>query len=165
MILKWDSIGNLENSLYDFLNTAIQAGPVQVLDDNGVAKNLQVRVGDKFDTDWGLPVIQIYHDSNPSAPRLSVGSNMRDTRYLIVIDIRANNHTNRQNIADWVVDTINEGFPYYEYTPNGENPTKTLMGNLGFDFVTNQKVNLGEDVSIYDKYRHRITISCWIPCS
>jgi hypothetical protein len=164
MILKWDNIGNIENSLYEFLTTAINAGPIQVLDDNGSPKTIQVRVGDKFDDNWELPVIQIYHDSNPSAPRLTLGSNMRDTRYLIILDIRANNHTNRQNIADWVVDTINEGFPYNEYTPNGLNPSKMEIGLVGFDFITNQKLNLGEDVSIFDKYRHRISISCWIPC-
>lgn len=162
MILKWDSIGNLENSLYEFLKSEIQSNSIQILDDNGVIKDLTVRVGDKFDNEWTLPVIQIYHDSNPSALRLSVGSNLRDTRYLIILDIRANNATNRQNITDWVVDTINEGFPYFEYTPNGNNPTKVQNGRISFDYVTNQKVILGEDVSIYDKYRQRISISCWI---
>lgn len=162
MILKWDSIGNLENSLYDFLQSTITTNSVQVLDDKGVAKDLTVRVGNKADSDWSLPVIQIYHDSNPSALRLSIGSNLRDTRYLIIIDIRANNDTNRQNITDWVVDTINEGFPYFEYTPNGVNPTKVQNGRVSFDFVTNQKLLLGEDVPLYDAYRQRISISCWL---
>lgn len=164
MILKWDNIGNLENSLYEFIKDAITTDSVQVLDDNGVAKDLTVRVGDKFDDKWELPVIQVYHDSNPSAPRLSVGSNLRDTRYLIILDIRSNNHTNRQNIADWVVDTINEGFPYFEYTPNGETPSKVQNGRVSFDYVTNQKVFLGDDVELFDKYRHRISISCWCAC-
>lgn len=161
-ILKWDNIGNLENSLKEFLDSAIQTGSVQVLDDAGVAKDLTVRVGSKVDNEWTLPVIQVYHDSNPSAPRIVVGSNRRDTRYLIILDIRANNDTNRINITDWVINTINEGFPYFEYMPNGTTPSKSQNGRVSFDFVSNLKVILGEDVSIYDKYRQRISISCWI---
>lgn len=162
MILSWDNIANIEQSLFDFLKSAIQTGNIQVLDDNGTAKDVNVRVGNKFDKEWSLPTIQIFHDSNPSAPRESVGSERRDTRYLIIIDIRANNETNRLNIADWVTDTINDGFPFYEYTMNGNSPTKILKGECPFDFVTNTKVNLGLDADLIDKYRHRISISCWI---
>lgn len=162
MILKWEDSSNLEQSLYDFLVESITTNNVQVLDDTGTPKTLNVRVGEIFNTEWGLPTIQIYHDSNPSMPRLEIGSDRRDTRFLIIIDVRANNPTNRKNIADWITTVINTGFAFYEYTPNGTTPTKVQNGHVDFDFLFNGKVNLGDDVSIYDKYRHRISINCWI---
>lgn len=161
-LLGWGDSANLEQSLYDFLSTEISNASLKVLDNLGKEKTILVKVGNSFDDNWTLPVVQVYKDSNPSAPRLEIGSNRRDTRFLLIIDIRCENETQRINIADWVTQIINEGFPFYEYTMNGSSPTKSQNGNASFDFVLNQKINLGEDVSLFDKFRHRISISCWL---
>lgn len=161
-LLGWGDIANLEQSLYDFISTEISDVSLQVLDNQGKTKNILVKVGNSFDDNWSLPIIQVYHDSNPVMPRLEISSNRRDTRFLLILDIRCENETQRMNIADWVTNIINDGFPFYEYTMNGVTPSKSQNGNVSFDFVLNQKVNLGEDVSLYDKYRHRISLSCWI---
>lgn len=163
-IVTYNTLANLEQSLYEKLVSTIASQSLQVLDDNGNPKDVRVRIGYKLDNDYTLPMIQVYHDSNPSNQRLTIGSNRRDTRYLVIIDIRSNNDTNRLNLTDFVIDTINDGFEFYEYTANGENPTKTQKGYVGFDFISNQHLSLGDDAPIYDQCRQRISISCWLPC-
>ena len=164
-VLSYKTLANLEQSIYEKLVSTITAQGLQILDDKGNLEDILVRVGFNLDQNYNLPVIQIYHDSNPSNQRLSIGSDRRDTRYLMIIDIRSNNDTNRLNLTDFVVDTLTNGFPFYTYTPNGENPTKTQTGYVEFDFVTNQHLALGDDAPIYDQCRQRISISCWIACS
>lgn len=162
-ILSYKTITNLENSLYDFVNEAVSTASLQVVKD-GETTDVSVEVGYKINRDWTLPIIQLYHDSK-TLPRLELGSNKRLKQHLMILDIRADSGFNRDNLADWLEETINDGFPYYEYTPNGSNPTKTQNGRVSFEFVSSTKVDLGDDVDIFDKYRYRITINCYITCN
>jgi hypothetical protein len=154
MSLTWGTITNLESSLEDFLKQ-------EALND-GI--NVSVRVGQKVDANWTLPSIQIYLDYKLK-PRLELGSNLRMTRYLMILDIRATNNFERLNLADWVETVINDGFPFCDYnrdSQNPDNPVKTLRGHVGFDYVTSQALDFGDDVDSYDLYRYRITINAWI---
>jgi hypothetical protein len=154
MSLAWGKISNLESSLEDFLKQ-------EALNDG---LSVGIRVGQKLDTTWTLPSIQIYVDSKLK-PRLEIGSNKRATRYLIILDVRATNNLERLNLADWVETVFNDGFTYYEYVYNPltpDSPTKTDKGYVGFDFVRSEAIDFGDDVNSYDLYRYRITINAWI---
>lgn len=158
-LLTWQVQRNLENSFVDFLQSEISTSNLTVLDNEGNLKTPQIRVGFEADGSWELPVISFYLDSRVS-PRLSLGSNKRQKSYLLVIDIRALDIGMQQDLTDWVEETINDGFPYYEYSPSGdpENPTKVQTGYISLAFISSVPVRLGENVDIFEKFRHNITI-------
>lgn len=162
MIIGWQEYSNLENSLYDFLQDVVDTDTVEVLDDQGNAVPINIRVGETFNTDWNLPVVSFYFDSKQS-PRGFIGSSKRIKTYLLILDIRAWNGGQRQDLAEWVETTINEGFPFYEYTVSSdpENPTRILTGHVAVEFVSNLPVRL-DTTDMFEKYRQRISISCFI---
>lgn len=162
--LTWQTQRSLENSLAEFIQSKIDEESLTILDQNGNSRSVSVRVGYEFNTDWNLPVIQLYCDSK-LAPRLSIGSNKRQKSYLIVIDIRATNKGSQLDLTDWTEETINDGFIFYQYYKNPSQPTETnkvKMGYVSIDFVSNLPLNLGDGADLYDKYRQNITISATI---
>ena len=71
----------------------------------------------------------------------------------------------QNNLADWVEKTINNGLPYYEYEPNGndvDNPLTVKRGYMSVQFVLNQPIRLGDNADTFEKYRQNITISITI---
>lgn len=161
-LISWGESSNIEQSLFDFLNQAISDDSLYVIGNEGNQITPDVRIGYKADQSWILPVIQLYKDSSPSAPFLEIGSSRRDRRHLIIIDVRAENPTQRLDLVDWLVTSIENGFTYYEYTKNADSPSKTQAGYINFDFVSDTRVVADDNADLIDKYRHRISISCWI---
>ena len=158
-MLDWNLYRNEENSLRDFLTE--QAVIDDVTDINGVL--VPMRVGRKDDNDWTLPCITVYVDSE-TAPRLEIGSNIRNDAQIIIIDIFATNEGERLDLAKWVTDVINDGFRYYAYSPNVSNPEAPIKvaGRLmQIDFLSNNRVNLAQTVSEIDNHRHNITINAY----
>lgn len=159
-MLAWQFWRNLENSLKDFLDTEISND--SVTDINGVS--IPVRVGEKQSNIPQLPGIAVYVESE-TLSRLEIGSNIRDKRELIIIDIYATNSGERKDLANWLVGAINDGWRYNSYTPNintPESPTKVAGGWMSLNFLTNTKVKLGQNVSEIDAHRHRVSISAWL---
>lgn len=159
-MLAWQTYRCIENSLKDFLTTKVSDD--SVTDINGVA--VPIRVGRKEDNDWTLPCITFYLD-NETAERAFVGSNQRLNSYLIIIDIFATNEGERLDLAQWLKDTINDGFRYYTYTPSASTPnvpTKVAGGLVNINFLTNSRVALGQNVDKEDAHRHRISVTTWI---
>jgi len=161
-ILQWEKFTSLENSLYEFLTDIIADDSIQVLDDKGVAIPVNVRIGYSFDSTWELPVISLCEDSRVS-PRGFIGSNTRIKTFLMILDIRGLNDSQRSDLTTWLEETINAGFPYYKYTPSGDpqNPTKDLQGHVAVEFTTNLPLRL-DDGDLAEKYRQRMSISCQI---
>ena len=159
-MLAWQLYRNLENSLKDFLDTKITTD--SVTDINGV--KVPVRVGRKNDNDWTLPCISVYMESETLIP-FEIGSTLKDDRQLIIIDIYATNEGERLDLAKWLTTTINDGWRYYSYTPNiatPESPDKVAGGLVNVDFLTNTRVNLGQNSDELDAHRHRVSINVWI---
>ena len=159
-MLAWQLYRNLENSLKDFLDQKIIDDSVTDIND----VNVPVRVGRKNDDNWTLPCISLYVESE-TLERFEIGSNNRDDRQLIIIDIYATNEGERLDLAKWLSTTINNGWRYYSYTPNiatPESPTKVAGGLVNVDFLTNTRVNLGQNTDEIDAHRHRVTINVWI---
>jgi len=163
-VLPWKLRKNLETSLCDFLIEKINDESLQVVDECGALKTPNVRVGFNRKDDWELPVITVYSD-NVLSPRQCIGSNCRLNEYLIIIDIRALDIGMQLDLTDWVSNTINDGWNFYDYQPNNAdplNPIKTLAGYVSFDFVSNTSVRLGDNVDLFDRFRQNITISTYI---
>ena len=159
-MLAWQLWRNLEKSFKFFLIAQVLAD--SVTDANNVL--VPVRVGRKENNDWTIPCISLYVQSE-TAPRLEIGSNLRDDKQLIIIDIYATNSSERIDLAKWVTDTINNGFRYYAYSPNPttpDSPTKVAGGWVSLDFLTNARVELGQNTDPIDANRHRISITIWI---
>lgn len=162
--LTWQTQRNLENSFAQFLQDTITAASLTIPDENGTAKAVSVRVGFKFNESWELPIISVYADTK-TAPRLSIGSNKRANTFLIIIDIRTLDKGSQLDLTEWMQDTINDGFVFYEYIPNPSdpsNPIKVANGKVSIDFISNIPLRLGENVDLFDKYRQNITLACII---
>lgn len=161
MTLNWQLRRNLENSLAEFLQTESVGVTVWY---KGSDNTIDIRVGKSPRDDWKLPVIANYM-SDKTAPRGFVGNNKRLKSYLMVIDVRALDDGMRSDLAEWLTDTINEGFDYYEYEPNPADPDneiKTLSGKVSVEFITDSPIDAGIDADQFDKYRHNISVSLTI---
>ena len=135
MTLDWQLRRNLENSLAEFLQTESTG---VTLFFKGAEENIDVRVGNAPQDDWKLPNISVYMDTK-LAPRGFVGQNKRLPSYLMIIDIRALDDGMRSDLAEFVTDTINAGFTFFDYQPNSadpDNPIKTASGKVAVEFVT-----------------------------
>jgi hypothetical protein len=165
MILTWQIAANIENSIIEFLRDKVHNQSLQLLDSNGVAKNVNVYAGREVNTNWHLPLIQVYLDSKPDVQRLAIGSNKRLRSWQVIIDIRTLMSGQESNVADWVEDVINDGFTVYDYTPNSINPEIPAKVELGFgrvDFVSSLPVPDFDDADKFDQNRYRITIKIWM---
>lgn len=164
MILIWDEISNIENSLIEFLRTAVSTNSLQLLDNNGVAKNVNVYAGRNLGN-WDMPLIQVYYDSTPDANRLEVGSNKRLRSRQIIIEIRTLLPGQEIALGSWVETQINNGITIYDYAPNSINPDspiKTIIGHGRVDFISSVSVPPFDDSDIYDKNRYRLSFKIWI---
>jgi len=165
MILNWEISTNIENSLIEFLRNEVTAHSLQLLDCNGVAKTVNVYAGRELNSDWTLPLIQIFLDSKPDANRLEIGSNKRLRSFQVIIDIRTLLPGQESNLGDWVEEQINDGITIYDYTPNSSNPeapSKTAIGHGRIDFITSMPVPSWDDADLFDKNRYRITCKIWL---
>ena len=159
-MLAWQLYRNLENSLKDFLDTEIVNDSVTDINN----KLIPVRVGRKEDENWTLPCISVYMESELLTP-FEIGSVLKDERQLLIIDIYATNEGERLDVAKWLTTKINNGLRYYSYTPDintPESPTKVAGGWVNVDFLTNTRINLGQNVDYIDAHRHRVSINVWI---
>jgi len=152
--LPWGITKNLEYSVIQFLRAQATADSL----------NLQFRAEKTPDENWLLPVVQIYYFSKVPG-RLEIGSNLRFDTYIIMVDIRSDSEIPPIDIADWIVEKINDGCPYFQFTPNPsdpDHPNQVQAGNLIMDVFTSLPVNLGDNVDLFDKNRHRLTLKFWI---
>jgi hypothetical protein len=159
-MLAWQLYRNLENSLKEFLDNRIIEDSVTDIKGNLIP----IRIGRREENDWSIPCITFYFESE-TAPRLEIGSNKRDDNQLIIIDIYASDEGERLDLTKWLVDTINDGFRYYSYASdsiNREHPAKVEGGWVNVDFLTNIRINLGQNIDPIDAHRQRISILAWI---
>lgn len=164
-ILSYQKQRNLENSWADFVQDAIDTQNLTITDpDTGKPLQVNVTVGFPKSEDWNLPVISGYTDGKLS-PRLSIGSNCRLDSFLMIIDVRAPGIGTQLDLTEFIQNTINDGWTFFEYSPNPsdpQNPIKVEKGHVSIDFLSNVPVRLGENVDLFDKYRQNISLSCTI---
>jgi hypothetical protein len=155
----WKKYRNLQASLQEFLAAQAITDNVKDLEETSIT----IRVGRK-DATFTLTTISVYFESETSK-RFETGSNLRDDKQLMIIDIYAKNEADRLDLAKWVVDTINDGWQYYTYSNDSvvpDNPAKVIGKKVNVDFLTNGRVKLGDNIDQFDAHRHQITITAWI---
>jgi len=160
-LLSWQIRRNLENSLAFFLQTE---GSSTTVFYKGKEQGIDIRVGNAPQDNWSMPNISVYSDSR-TAPRGFVGNNKRLKSYLMIIDIRALDDGMRSDLAEWVSDTINEGFDVYTYSPNSitpDDPNKVLFGKASVVFVSDLPIRNTQNSDMFEKFRQNITISVTI---
>ena len=164
--LDWKQNSNLEDSLIQFFREQIEGdsdGETLTAFFEGEQLPIQVRVGYANSDNWQLPVISLYEDSTQN-PRPFVGTTKIVPEILLIIEVRGKNDRMRSDIARWVRDTINPGFPYYTYAPNPVTPNEpiaTLAGKANVRFLSDNVVRL-QNVDMIDQHRHRFSVSITI---
>ena len=157
--MSWGLYRNLQASLKDFL--VAQAVTDSLVDIND--ESVTFRIG-KSNSDWELTTVGMYFESE-TAERFELGSNNRDDKQLVIIDIYAKNEADRLDISKWLVDSINNGWRYYTFTGNAvtpDSPTKVAGGLVNVNFLSNAPVSLGNSTIEFEAHRHQITINVWI---
>jgi len=100
--------------------------------------------------------------------RNELGSTAYRPTYVFTIDIFAKSDAQRIDLSDYIMDTLNPGWTYYEVSQSsGSNRTLvyTDAGRVRIDGITdNVKVDLGEMGDIKDKYRQSIVITVTVGC-
>jgi hypothetical protein len=134
----------------------------ELAEDDGLSIN--IRVGRKNNSDFTLPCITCYFESETNE-RLEIGSNNTFDRKLFIFDIFATGEGERLDLAEWLKEAIRNGWKWYSYVPNESTPfepTKTEEGRVSINFLTNMRVTLGDNVDPIDQFRHRITVQVWM---
>lgn len=165
MILTWEQNTNIENSVYEFVQSAVATDSLQLLDENGTAQDVNVYIGRTLNNNWKLPLIQLYFDSTPDQNRLEIGTNKRLRSQLIIFEIRTLLPGQETNLGNWLEETINNGIPIYTYVPNSldtNTPIKTLQGHGRVDFISSLVVPVFDNADVYDKNRYRLSIKLWV---
>ena len=155
----WSLYRNIEASLDDFLIAQALSDSLKDINNNSIS----FQVGRKQSSSGELPLITMYMDSEVTT-RFEIGSFKREDLQTVIIDIYAKTEADRLDLAKWVVDTINNGWTYYIYADSADPdvPTKTASGRINVQtFLTNERVNLGQNTDTYDQHRHRISINVW----
>lgn len=109
-----------------------------------------------------LPVVCV-RLLNTASNRKEIGNYELRKLHTIVIDIFATSDGQRLDLADFIVDTIAEGIPYYIFTNiSGTNAEleKVADGKLVVNsFIDNSRVDFGDDVEPQDRFRHIISFT------
>jgi hypothetical protein len=95
--------------------------------------------------------------------RREVGSTTLLNDYILTIDIFASSDGLRIDLSDYILDKLKDGCIYYEHSQTSGAP-QTLTRTAGSKrlivkrFISNQKLDFGEDVDNYDKFRHFVQV-------
>lgn len=142
---------NLEASIIEFLRDELT-----VSWSNVTCEKTFSRV---YDID--LPVLLVRCGTTVHS-RAQVGDNSTVRTATMLLDIFAENDGQRLDLKDWLIETIKNGCPYYEYEiTNGEIDNKVLNGKIQVREISDDPIDFDvskDDLEPHDRYRHLITI-------
>jgi len=134
-------------------------------------------IKNSLDANWsGITTVKGFPDSDkPVIPcvaitletelsnRIEIGSRQMDDVYNFSIDIFAKSHAQRLDLANYIKNKLLEDWVYYTFAnQSGSNETveSIASGKVQFiDLIQNAKIEFGEDVEFYDRYRHIISFN------
>lgn len=162
MSLEWGLYQNLEHSTVYFLSTEISNDSITDYDGTAIPVLNAGKVNDNYD----VPRITVGYEQENDLGQLYLGNSKRDDRHLLIIDIFAIDKSQRLALAKWIRDKLLDGWRYYSYITNPadrDTPTKTASGLINIDqILTNEKVDVGENMAQVEAHRHRISLTVWI---
>jgi len=147
--MQWRTKRNIENSILKYITENINS------DWSGINIGLSFNYKEN-----NLPFVAIRLDS-ATHKKLELGSTILNSKDLVIIDLYCKGDGQRLDLVEYLLDILREGFPYYAWSPNPadkENPIITVDGWVYVSIAGDIKIDLGENVNICDKFRHRITI-------
>jgi hypothetical protein len=110
-----------------------------------------------------LPVVainlqEVYTD------RRELGATTLENEYLIMINIFATSDGQRIDLADFIMNKLKDSWVFYTIVhQSGASETLTYTNSNKriwvHQFVSNSKIDFGEDVDKYDRFRHLISIN------
>jgi hypothetical protein len=113
-----------------------------------------------------LPAILIYC-SDTATQKKEIGGSKYIKFPTVTIRIYAENDGQRLDLADWLLEKLEGTINYYTYVISGGQVTsKTLAGGITITKIIRNEKELSntdpENLEYRDRYRHNITISCFI---
>jgi hypothetical protein len=152
MSVPFSKTRNIELSVISAIETAINASWSGVTVVKAFLQAYSVSV----------PVICVRMLSVASS-RLEIGGNTLAQQYSFIIDIFAHSDGQRIDLADFIVNTIKEGFVYNQYSRASGNPetlNKVADGRIVFLHVDNDaRVDGNDSDDEHERYRHSITFT------
>jgi len=116
---------------------------------------------DAYDTSVPVPIV-CCRLANTNNTRLELGATTLDNRYLLVIDVFSRSDGQRVDLSDYIVDKLRLGWTYNTYSHASGNKSvieATADGRMFItDWITNAKVDFGDNVDPKDRFRHSISI-------
>lgn len=143
---------NVELSTIQYFETAINAS----WNDVTVVKGFP-----QFTSATTLPIVAITLTSENTSFR-EVGSRLLDDIYSFAIDIFGKSTANRLDLSQFIKDKIFENWVYNTYVRgSGDTIVATPAGKVTVIEITeNTRIEFGEDIEVYDRFRHLINFNC-----
>lgn len=143
---------NVELSVLDYLTSSLQSSWSGVTTVKGFQQAYKTN----------LPVVSC-RLFNTSVNRKEIGNYLLTKAHTIIIDIFATSDGQRLDLADFILDKLAEGIPYYEFSHDSGDPStlaKIQNGKLIVNnFFENGRVDFGDDVDTHDRFRHIISFN------
>ena len=111
-----------------------------------------------------LPIVSI-RVPQVNADFLEIGSRTMEDVYTVIIDVFAKSNAQRLDLTQFIQDKIILDCTYYTHSrTSGQDDTqitRTSAGRVKFNgFVQNQKLDFGDDVDFFDRFRQIISYNC-----
>ncbi len=108
-----------------------------------------------------LPII-VVRLADTNSTYKEIGANTLEDRYLLIIDVFSTSDGQRLDLSYYLKNKLKDGFVYYTHShPSGDNSTlsRTAAGRCQVtEWITDSKIDFGENGDTKDKYRHNISI-------
>lgn len=144
---------NIELSTLEYMETQLNASWTGVT----TVKTFK----NAYDNTVEVPIVCIRLPTTNNA-RLEVGAVTLENRYMLVFDIFSKSDAQRVDLSDYIVDKLKDGWTYKTYSHvSGDKSQITGIADgriFVTNWLTNTKVDYGENVDPKDRYRHTISI-------
>ncbi|MFH0805968.1 MAG: hypothetical protein V1901_03785 [Patescibacteria group bacterium] len=147
---------NIESSFKDFIIEQLETDGW-----NGIRTELSF-------TDVYLgktPCILIEEPETQMPKRLEIGNSVFIKYPIVNIRIFATGEGQRKDLKDWLIDSLESGIDYFEYTiGSGQVITKSLAGRIEIMQVLEDRKELVnvENLNIKDRNRHKFSFKCHV---
>jgi hypothetical protein len=114
-----------------------------------------------YDNAVEVPIICVRLASTNNA-RLELGATTLENRYMLMFDIFSKSDAQRVDLSDYIVEKLKDGWAYKAYSHVSGDKSQIVGVADGrifvTDWLTNMKVDYGENVDPKDRYRHTISV-------
>jgi hypothetical protein len=114
-----------------------------------------------------IPVICVILDDT-SYQRKELGATLYRETYMITIDIYASSDGMRLDLSDWLLNTLNAGWTYYQISLDSGNNRQISYTEAGRcrinEILSNTKVDLSPMGDVKEKFRQNIVINVTVGC-